>query len=84
MAIFVGIILAATGFGMVWKTEWLINNFGHIGWAEAHLGSSGGTRLFYKLLGIIIIIAGFFSITGLHQGILRSFILPLFGIRGKA
>ncbi len=81
MSIFLGIILAAVGFCLVWKTEWLITNFGRITWAEAHLGSDGGTRLFYKLLGIIVIIGGFFSITGLHRGLLEALILPLFGIR---
>ena len=54
-----GIIIAAIGFLLIWKTEWLLNNFGRINFAEQHLGTSGGSRLMYKIIGAIIIFVGF-------------------------
>ena len=70
--------MVAVGFLLAWKTEWLVENFGHITWAEEHLGSDGGTRLFYKLLGILIILVGFGTLTGIFQDILTVTLTPLF------
>jgi hypothetical protein len=39
MNIIIGLIAAVIGFLMVWKTEWIVINFGRINWAEEHLGS---------------------------------------------
>ncbi len=54
----VGLIVAFIGFVFVWKTQWFILNFGRIDWAEKHLGTEGGSRLAYKVLGTIVIFAG--------------------------
>jgi hypothetical protein len=78
MNIVLGLIMAAVGFLLVWKTEWLVQNFGHIDWAEQHLGSDGGTRLFWKLIGILIILIGFGTLTGIFQDILVISLSPLF------
>ena len=67
MRYFVGIFLVAAGIVLVLKTEWFIQNFGSSAWAEEHLGTSGGTRLMYKLIGIIAIFFGFLAITNLYQ-----------------
>ena len=75
MGITVGIIMALAGFLMTWKTEWIITNFGTLDWPEQHLGSSGGTRIFYKLLGVFLIILGFMTMTGLLGNIGRA-VLP--------
>ena len=69
----VGLLIAGIGYLLVWKSNWLLNNFGRIGWAEAHLGTEGGSRLMYKLIGSIIIIAGFLHATNLG-GIFISWI----------
>jgi len=83
MHIVLGLIMVAVGFLLVWKTEWLVENFGHINWAEEHLGADGGTRLFYKLLGILIILVGFGTLTGIFQDILTVTLTPLFsGLKG--
>ena len=74
MGIVVGLIMALIGLLMTWKTEWLITNFGKLNWPEQHLGSEGGTRLFYKLLGIGLIILGFMTMTGLLGNIGRAFL----------
>jgi hypothetical protein len=67
-----GIILIGIGFVITWKADWMMNNFGSIGWAEAHLGSEGGTRLLYKLIGITIIVLSFLYMSGILASILRG------------
>ena len=62
------IILTAIGLTVgtvfVLKTEWFIKGFGRIKWAELHMG---GTRTFYKALGVFIIILSFMLLTGTLQ-----------------
>jgi len=60
----IGILIVAFGILMVIKTEWFLRFTGKIAWAEDKLGSEGGTRLFYKLLGIIGIIIAILIMTG--------------------
>lgn len=68
----IGLPLGAT---FIVYTEWFFQNFGTIDWAEEKLGSSGGTRLFYKLFGLAIII---FSLLGV-SGALGGIVLGIFG-----
>ncbi len=68
----IGIIAALAGVGIVLKTEWLIQNIGSSAWAEAKMGTSGGSRMFYKLIGIGLIFIGFMLITNLFQGFLEG------------
>ncbi|MFA6604025.1 MAG: hypothetical protein WCT10_04280 [Patescibacteria group bacterium] len=72
--------LAAVGVGLLFviKSEWFLNNFGAIEWAEQHLGTSGGTRLFYKLIGLGIIFIGFLAATGMIGGFLMGTVGRLF------
>jgi hypothetical protein len=53
-----GIVIIAIGCHLVIKTEWYMSNFGQVAWAEQHLGLDGGSRLFYKLIGIGFAILG--------------------------
>lgn len=64
MQIILGIIFTAVGSMLVIKTEWFLQNFGRITWFEEKLGTDGGSRLGYKLLGIIIIFIGIIMMTG--------------------
>ncbi|HLD31284.1 MAG TPA: hypothetical protein VJB37_00065 [Patescibacteria group bacterium] len=66
------------GVMMVVKTEWFIQNFGTSAWAEQHLGTSGGTRLMYKLLGLVFIFFAMLVVTGMMEGFLMSTIGRLF------
>ncbi|MBT4209448.1 MAG: hypothetical protein HOE19_00825 [Candidatus Komeilibacteria bacterium] len=75
----VGLLIAGIGYLLVWKSNWLLNNFGRIGWAEAHLGTEGGSRLMYKLIGSIIIIAGFLHATNLGGIFIRWIASSIFG-----
>ena len=60
----VGVIIIAVGILMVIKTDWFLRFTGKIAWAEEKLGTEGGTRMFFKLLGILGIIIAFLIMTG--------------------
>jgi hypothetical protein len=57
-------IAVVMGTLIIVYTEWIVANFGRVAWAEQHLSTEGGTRAFYKVLGVIIILAAFLAITG--------------------
>lgn len=76
--IIIGILVAALGYMMVWKTQFFMDTVGMIDWAERNLGG-GGSRLFYKLLGIVIILIGFMVITNLFDMVIGGFIGSIFG-----
>lgn len=78
MKYFVGLIVVLIGCAMVIKTEWFLENFGRSEWAEEKLGG-GGTRLMYKLLGILGIILSILGVTGALGEILISLFSTLFG-----
>ena len=78
MRYIIGIIMVLVGVFLILKTEWFIQNFGTNAWAEEHLGSNGGTRLMYKLIGIAFILFGMLAITGLYQGFMEITVGRLF------
>lgn len=67
--------MSVVGLLLILKTEWFIQNFGTSAWAEEHLGYNGGTRLMYKVIGLILIFFGFMAITNL----LNDFLLGTVG-----
>ncbi|MFC1663149.1 hypothetical protein ACFL04_03230 [Patescibacteria group bacterium] len=71
----IGIIVIAVGFLLIWRSNWLVNNIGRIGWADEHLGSEGGSNLLYKIIGLILIIGTFATLSGCTQ----SLLLNIFG-----
>lgn len=73
-----GLIGIAVGCSFVIKTEWYLNFAGRVAWAEQHLGFEGGTRLFYKLLGIVIIFVAFTYLTGLDDQIFGGLVRAVF------
>ncbi len=79
--IIIGIIGIVVGCIMVIKSEWFLSFFGRIDWAEIHLGAEGGTRLFYKLLGMATILISLLIMTGMIEGVLMAIFGPLFGKR---
>jgi hypothetical protein len=80
MKYFIGSIAIIVGSILVIKTGWLLSWFGRIGWAERHLGTEGGSRLFYKLIGLLIIFCSFLAMSGLLGMMIRDTLGPLFGI----
>ena len=79
LRIILGLIGTGIGFLFVQKSEWLLSNVGGIGPAEKYLG---GSRMGYKLIGILIIVIAFLYISGLPEGVLKVILGPLFGIGG--
>ncbi|MFH1233475.1 MAG: hypothetical protein V1649_02370 [Patescibacteria group bacterium] len=77
MNILIGFIIIAVGVLMIFKSEWLLNNFGRIGFFEKHLGTEGGSRLGYKLIGIMAIFIGILIMTDMIGGFLEWVLSPL-------
>lgn len=67
-----GVVLLAIGCILVIKSEWFLQNFGSIAWAEQKLGTEGGSRLMYKLIGLVFIFIGFIVLTGMTRGFLMG------------
>ena len=78
MRYFIGILLVVAGLLLIFKTEWFIQNFGTNAWAEEHLGYNGGTRLMYKVIGLIFIFFGFLAITNMISGFLMGTVAKIF------
>jgi len=72
MKYFIGILLIAAGVMFVWKTEWFMENFGRIAWAEEKLDVEGGSRLAYKLIGLILIFLGLLLVPNMWEGFLMA------------
>lgn len=81
MSYIIGIIAIALGVVLILKTEWFVENFGSIAWAEQHLGTEGGTRLMYKLIGIAMIALSVMGMTGLLGEIIIGSFGKLFGLK---
>ena len=75
--IILGLIVTGAGVFLIIKTEWFLNNFGRIGWFEDKLGTEGGSRLGYKLVGIIMIVVGIIILTGSGNDFMGWLLSPL-------
>lgn len=80
MKYIISILAIIVGCILIIKTEWFIENFGTSEWAEAKLGTSGGTRLMYKLIGLAVIVIAMLGLTGMLGGIILSVFGRLFGM----
>lgn len=78
MSYIIGFGVIALGVVLIIKTEWFVQNFGASDWAEQHLGTSGGTRLMYKLIGLAMIFLSLMGMTGMLGGIIISVFGRLF------
>lgn len=77
MNFIVGLILSIGGALITIKSEKVFEFFGRIEWFEDKLGSSGGSRLGYKLIGILFFFIGILTMTGLIGGFLQFILSPL-------
>lgn len=73
----VGLIGIVFGFILVWKANWIVENIGRTTWAEEHLGVEGGSRIFYKLIGLGVIILGFLFMFGFMEDIVGAIFKPI-------
>ncbi len=65
----------AIGAAMVIYSEKLLNAFGRIEFFEKYLGTEGGSRLGYKLVGLLV----FFIFLLVFTGLIKGFLLWVFG-----
>ena len=72
MKYFYSFLVILLGFLLVRFTNWIVTNFGYMDWAEHHLGSYGGTRLMWKIIGVLFIVGALLVISGLMNNILYS------------
>ncbi|MFH1412693.1 MAG: hypothetical protein ABIG10_01545 [bacterium] len=75
--IIIGSIVFIIGVIFILKTEWFLRNFGRIGFFERRFGVQGGSRLGYKLIGLIIIFFGILIIVDLFGGFMGVILSPL-------
>ncbi|MFH1667889.1 MAG: hypothetical protein ABH884_02625 [Candidatus Komeilibacteria bacterium] len=78
MNILFGLIMLAVGILIIWKTEPLLRFFGRVAFAERYFGTEGGSRLFYKLLGLIAIFFALLILTGQQDGFLEGTVGKVF------
>ena len=69
--------MAVVGALITIKSEKLLEFFGRIEFFENKLGTSGGSRLGYKLIGLLIFFLGVLTMTGLIGGFLGFVLSPL-------
>jgi hypothetical protein len=72
-----GLIWVGVGFIIIKYSFPLVNIFGHIPWAERHLGGAG-TYTVYKIAGVIVIIFALLYMFGILEGLISP-ITPYFG-----
>jgi hypothetical protein len=77
--ILLGIIFCLVGVAVTFGANWILREFGRTGFAEQYLPFEGGSRFFYKLIGIAIIFVGFLIIGNIHITILNWLGKTLFG-----
>ncbi len=68
------------GIAMVIKSESVLKTFGRIPFFEKHLGTEGGSRLGYKLIGLTIFFIGLLMFTGLFGGFMNWVLSPLLNL----
>lgn len=75
--ILIGLFITALGVSLSFKTQWYMRILGRLPFAEKYMGG-GGTRLFYKLLGVLVAIIGLMVTTDLMDNFLEWLIGGLF------
>jgi len=77
MFIIIGLIIIIIGALMVMKTEVFLSVFGRIEFFDKYLGTEGGTRMGYKIIGLLIIFIGVLVMTNLIGGFIEWVFAPL-------
>ena len=77
MNILLGLAIIALGVAIAIKSEAFLSFFGRISFFEKHLGTEGGSRLGYKLVGLIFIFIGMLIMTNMIGGFLEWLLSPL-------
>ena len=72
-----GLIISILGALIVIKSEWMLRNFGRMTIFDRFLNTEGGSRLGWKLLGLIIFFIGVLIMTNLINDFLGWILSPL-------
>ena len=76
MQYFIGALGTIAGFMLVWKTAAILSFTGSIDFAEKYLGAEGGSRLFIKIIGVVIIFVAWMYMFNMGGSIIRFLFLP--------
>ena len=76
MRYILGILGIVLGMILVLKSEWVFTFFGRIDFADKYLGTEGGTRLMYKLVGILFVMISLLYMTGGVESFLTAIFVP--------
>ncbi len=76
MRIVIGILGIILGIILVLKSEWFFTFFGRIDFADRYLGTEGGTRLMYKIIGILFVFLSLLYMTGGVEAFLTKIFVP--------
>lgn len=79
MKIIIGIILIVIGALIIVYSNKMLEIFGRIPFFEKHLGTEGGSRLGYQVIGFLSVIVGLLVMTGSFEGIILSIFSPVTG-----
>lgn len=79
MRIILGLLGIAIGILMSLKSEWFLYNVGRLPSVEKYLGSFGGSRLFYQLMGVVVVIISTLYMTGALGRVITAILRGLFG-----
>ncbi|MCX6792543.1 MAG: hypothetical protein NTY12_00800 [Candidatus Falkowbacteria bacterium] len=77
MSFIIGLIMTVAGALITIKSEAVFGFFGRIEFFEEKLASSGGSRLGYKLFGLLLFFLGVLTMTGLITGFMEFILSPL-------
>lgn len=79
MRYFIGLLFIGIGFGLIFRTQWIVHTFGHIPGIDRWFGGGGGTYALYKFIGLLSIFLSLLYMTGRLQLLIIKFLGPLFG-----
>jgi len=69
--------MMVAGAAIVIKSESVLKFFGRIGFFEKFFGHEGGSRLGYKIIGLIVFFLGLLAMTGMIGGFMEWLFGPL-------
>lgn len=78
-----GLALMAVGTLVVIKSEAIFSFFGPIAFFDKYLGTEGGSRLGWKLIGVLMVFIGVLTATGQIGSFVNWGLSPLLGLGNR-
>jgi hypothetical protein len=73
---FIALVGTVGGFMLIWKTEAVYGFTGRFEFAEKYLGTEGGSRLFIKIIGIVVILVSWMYGFNVGGVIIQKLFMP--------